>query len=74
MRCGICGGKTRVTWTVKHESSTERGRQCVDCKDKFVTVEQDRRRVTVLDRAFTVMQEAVSLLGANATDVDSEHG
>ena len=70
MRCGICGGKTRVRWT----EGNERGRQCLDCKDKFVTVEQDKRKVTLLDRALGAMQEAVSLLGANATEVDSKHG
>lgn len=70
MKCGICGGKTRVTW----KEENVRGRQCVDCKDRFVTVEQDRRKVAVLDRAFGAMQEAVSLLGANATELDSGHG
>lgn len=41
MNCPICGGKTRVAYSVPDCESVQRQRQCEDCKHMFYTSEYE---------------------------------
>lgn len=42
MTCPLCNGKTMI-WDSRHdEESVRRGRKCLDCGYKFLTVEIDK--------------------------------
>lgn len=41
MNCPNCGGMTKVLDSRPNEDSTKRRRECLDCKQRFSTVEID---------------------------------
>lgn len=58
VNCSICQGDSRVL----RKEGAERRRECLRCKHRWTTVEQQKERVAVIERAIEKAREIGAIL------------